>query len=246
MSGISLTQNVYDRLRADLLACRLVPGQKLKINDLCERLAVGTSAVREALSRLASEGFITAEPQRGFRVAPLSLDELRDLTDTRCQIEGLCLRSAIDAWRAGMGNPCDRLPAPALEDSGVGARRSRSATMTPLRTRTRPFMRRWWPPARAPGCCASERRSTCSRRATGGCRDRSRRSREISTPEHAEIAAATLARDADRAVELLSKHFQLTAQIILESADEGLIAMNAPAPKARLREGAAGTLSTSS
>jgi DNA-binding GntR family transcriptional regulator len=58
-------------LRSQLLARRFAPGEKLKIDDLCRRFAVDSSAVREALSRLASEGFVVSEPQRGFRVAPL-------------------------------------------------------------------------------------------------------------------------------------------------------------------------------
>ena len=91
-STSSLTHNAYARLRTELLSSRLAPGEKLKIEVLCEKFSVGSSAVREALSRLASEGLVVSEPQRGFRVAPLSLDSLRDLTDVRCKIEGLCLR----------------------------------------------------------------------------------------------------------------------------------------------------------
>ena len=94
-SNSSLTQDAYERLRGDLLACRLQPGARLKIADLCERLAVNLSAVREALSRLTSEGLVVAEPQRGFRVAPISGDELQDLTSVRSQIEGLCLDRAV-------------------------------------------------------------------------------------------------------------------------------------------------------
>src|SRR5712675_286146 len=73
-SPTSLTHGAYAELRSELLACRFAPGEKLKIDDLCRRFAVGSSAVREALSRLASEGFVVSEPQRGFRVAPLSVD----------------------------------------------------------------------------------------------------------------------------------------------------------------------------
>ena len=95
-AGSTLTQNVYQRLRADLLACRLMPGQKLKIEELCERFSAGSSAVREALSRLAADGFVVVEPQRGFRVTPLSFAELRDLTNVRCEVEGMCIRDAIE------------------------------------------------------------------------------------------------------------------------------------------------------
>ena len=84
-----------------MLACRLRPGTRLKISDLCQALSVSLSAVREALSRLTSEGLVVAEPQRGFRVAPISAEELRDLTQVRVQIEGLCLERAIAAGDVG-------------------------------------------------------------------------------------------------------------------------------------------------
>src|SRR6201999_1825607 len=79
----NLTQLAHDRLRADLLACRLKPGERLIINQLCQYLDVSLGAVREALSRLSSEGLVIAEPQRGFRVAPISAEDLKDLTAAR-------------------------------------------------------------------------------------------------------------------------------------------------------------------
>jgi len=91
----SLTQTAYERLRADLLSCKLKPDEQLKISQLCEQLDVSLGAVREALSRLTSEGLVIAEPQRGFRVAPVSLDDLKDLTRVRIQIETSCLERAI-------------------------------------------------------------------------------------------------------------------------------------------------------
>ena len=62
----NLTQAAYEGLRADLLACRIPPGKKLKIQELCDRLSVSLGAIREALSRLTSEGLVVAEPQRGL------------------------------------------------------------------------------------------------------------------------------------------------------------------------------------
>src|SRR5271157_1164652 len=48
-------------------------------------------AVREALSRLSAEGLVIAESQKGYRVAPLSADELLDLTEARVEIERIAL-----------------------------------------------------------------------------------------------------------------------------------------------------------
>jgi DNA-binding GntR family transcriptional regulator len=94
-SAASRTQHAYDELRRELLECRFEPGQPLRIQDLCKRFEVSQGAVREALSRLTSEGLVEAEPQRGFRVTPVSVADLKDLTSTRIQIEQICLRQAI-------------------------------------------------------------------------------------------------------------------------------------------------------
>ena len=100
-AGSSLTQDAYERLRADLLACRLLPGARLKTSDLCDALQVSLSAVREALARLTAEELVVAEPQRGFRVAPISAAELTDLTRVRTQIEGACGEGARAAGYFG-------------------------------------------------------------------------------------------------------------------------------------------------
>src|SRR4051794_797200 len=91
----NLTQGAYEALRADLLACRIAPGSRLKIQDLCQQHDVSLGAIREALSRLTSEGLVVAEPQRGFRAAPISRADLEDLTMARIEVEGLCLTRAI-------------------------------------------------------------------------------------------------------------------------------------------------------
>ena len=93
-STVSADQ-VYLDTRSDILACRLAPGAKLKIRELCERFDVSLGAVREALSRLSAEGLVIFEAQRGSWVAPVSLAELRDLTEARIAIEGLCLERAM-------------------------------------------------------------------------------------------------------------------------------------------------------
>jgi DNA-binding GntR family transcriptional regulator len=96
-TGASLTQRAYDQLRDDLLNCRFEPGEPLRIGELCKRLEASQGAIREALSRLTSEGLVQARPQRGFRVTPISAEDLRDLTAARIEIEELCLRHAIAA-----------------------------------------------------------------------------------------------------------------------------------------------------
>jgi len=72
------------------------PGSKLKIQDLCGAPSRSAWAPwREALSRLTSEGLVISEPQRGFRAAPISVADLKDLTMVRIEVESLCLKRAI-------------------------------------------------------------------------------------------------------------------------------------------------------
>ena len=98
----SLTSAVQERLRADILSTRLLPGQKLHIAGLAKQFSVSLAAVREALSRLVADGLVQASDQRGFRVSPVSLADLIDVTRTRIDIEGLALRRSIEfgdqAW----------------------------------------------------------------------------------------------------------------------------------------------------
>jgi DNA-binding GntR family transcriptional regulator len=91
----SLTEVVYGRLRAAILAGRYLPEQKLKINELCAEVQGSLGAVREALSRLLSEGLVGAEPYKGFYVAPVSPLDLVNLTLARIEIERLCLASSL-------------------------------------------------------------------------------------------------------------------------------------------------------
>src|SRR5882757_7762297 len=109
----SITERAYQRLRSDLLSGRLPPGQRVKINDLCRQLDVSPGAVREALSRLTYEGFVTATPQRGFRVAPIAEKDLIDVTEARIEVELLCLRRTMEcadvSWEARVVAPGHRM-----------------------------------------------------------------------------------------------------------------------------------------
>lgn len=111
----------YKLISKDLLAGRFEPSARLRLNELKLRYDLGLSPLREALLRLASEGLVIAEGQRGFAVAPVSLSELTDLTRTRQQIEALALSEAIaqgDAdWEADILSAFHRLSRAPLPSS---------------------------------------------------------------------------------------------------------------------------------
>lgn len=100
----TLTTRIYRDLRADIMTCRLKPGEKLRIAVVKDRYGSSLSAAREAMTRLAAEGWLTSEDQRGFTVAGVSQSELADLFLTRTRIECLALEQAIAAkdpiWEA--------------------------------------------------------------------------------------------------------------------------------------------------
>jgi DNA-binding GntR family transcriptional regulator len=79
--------SVYQRLRSDIIMGRLVPGQRLRLEQLKEDYAAGASTLREALSRLTADGFVLAEGQRGFEVTPISAAGLHEIAALRLLIE---------------------------------------------------------------------------------------------------------------------------------------------------------------
>lgn len=97
---------LYARLRHDIFTARLRPGQRLKFPDLCTTYDTSVGVAREALTKLSSERLVTLQAHQGYTVAPLSADELTDLTHARIELESLAFRMAIlqgdAAWESGV------------------------------------------------------------------------------------------------------------------------------------------------
>ncbi len=91
----TLTERAYRALRRDIVLGDLQPGQRLRVEHLKEDYDVGAGTLREALALLVSDALVTVEGQRGYRVSAISLDDLRDLTDTRVKLETEALRQSI-------------------------------------------------------------------------------------------------------------------------------------------------------
>jgi DNA-binding GntR family transcriptional regulator len=109
----TLAEAVFRKLRQDILKCRFRPGEKLLLESLREIYGTGLAPLREALSRLSSTGLVIAEGQRGFRVAPMSTDDLVDLVKARVWVEAQALSAAIArgdrAWQAEIVAAAQRL-----------------------------------------------------------------------------------------------------------------------------------------
>jgi GntR family transcriptional regulator, carbon starvation induced regulator len=100
----TFAQAVQAHLATDILCGQLAPGTRLRLQSLCDTYQVSMSPLREALAGLTGRGLVVQEGQRGFRVAPASAEDLRDVTETRVRLETSALRLSIehgtDAWEA--------------------------------------------------------------------------------------------------------------------------------------------------
>lgn len=89
------TSGLFRRVRSDILRGHLKPGTRLLFRTLQEDYKAGMSQLREALMRLASEDLVVLENNKGFRVSPVSPEELMDITTVRCELESLAVSMAI-------------------------------------------------------------------------------------------------------------------------------------------------------
>jgi DNA-binding GntR family transcriptional regulator len=96
-AAVTRTDHAHDRIRADILSGRIAPGAPLRLAAIAGDLSVSMSVVREALTRLAGQGLVTATPNPGFRVIPLSREDLLDLTSLRVMLECRALESSVAA-----------------------------------------------------------------------------------------------------------------------------------------------------
>ncbi|TCD13824.1 GntR family transcriptional regulator [Oricola cellulosilytica] len=220
LDGETLSEAAYKRLRRDIIIGARPPGERLRIEKLKAIYAIGPTPLREALQKLAQDGLVLSEGNRGFTVAPLDPAEFNDLNVARTAIEKEALRLSIqrggDVWEA-------RVVAAAYimskEDAALAAARD-SVTDSWERANTEFH-------AALVSACGSN----WLLRVRAGLHDLCERYRRVSVyqklgsrdlaTEHAEIAEAAIARDADRACNLTEQHFALTASALAESDFSG-------------------------
>lgn len=94
----TLGEQVFSQLRRDLKANQFKPDERLKFDRMSEIYGAGTAPLREALARLSESGLVVQVGQKGFRVAPVSLEDLEDVIETRRNLE---VRAAQDAVENG-------------------------------------------------------------------------------------------------------------------------------------------------
>lgn len=215
-----MTDNIpsaYDLLRAEILHGDLMPGERLAVADLRARYGVGLTPLREALMRLASEGLVATEANRGARVREISAVELHDLFSTRRELEAICLARA-------MANRTPEWEAEILRSLHLLSR-----APLPEQSADRATAARWEAAHRAfhlalVAACASDWRL----RLWHMLADQSERYRKLRllapaparaaprdiVAEHEAIARAVIDGQADHALELMDNHLARTESVV--------------------------------
>lgn len=102
----TIGESAYLKIRTDIIFGRLAPEQKLRLDSLKERYGASVSTLREILNRLTSEGFVVAEGQKGFEVAPISPENLKEVSALRklleCYALDLSFRNGDMDWEGGV------------------------------------------------------------------------------------------------------------------------------------------------
>jgi DNA-binding GntR family transcriptional regulator len=221
-SGQTLSTTIASTLRAAISNGELAPGSKLRLDELRVTFGVSLSPLREALSRLSAEGFVVMEDQRGYRVAPVSEENLIEVTKLRAMVECFALRESIqqgtDKWEGEVVaslyrlNKLEKLETPHDQAAWEAAHRDLhyrliSACGMPLLLQFSSTLH--------------------------DLNDRYRRLFLIQRPfdrtvrrEHADICNAALERNADQACEIMREHIERTGanirKALLKNGDAAL------------------------
>ena len=92
---LSVTENIFKKIKYDIVFGNLKPDQKLKLNLLQKEYNVSISILREVLNRLCGDGFIIYKVQKGFFVSPISKKDLYEIADLRITLETHALEISI-------------------------------------------------------------------------------------------------------------------------------------------------------
>ncbi|AMU04674.1 MULTISPECIES: GntR family transcriptional regulator [Burkholderia] len=215
-AGKSLTTTAFELIRADVLMGKLLPSERLRVQVLSERYGIGATAIREALSRLVTEGLVDVEDQRGFCVTPVSREALLDLTETRIGVERLALSRSIlhgdVEWETNMVSAYHRL--------------SRTPVPTdPAKHQAWATVHRQFHEALIGGCASPWLQRLCRLLYDQAERYRNLAELEMRTApdlrdtfaEHKALLDAALERDIEKLSALIGVHFRTTTEIILKA-----------------------------
>ncbi len=203
----SATHQAYLNLRNMIVTGVLKPGEKLKIDGLRQRLDIGASPIREALSLLTSDNLVERIDQRGFRTAEVSSHNFREILALRCTLEDMALReslaNATQDWEEQVVLAHHRMQRAKDERQETFEALHKDFHMALLSNANSPILLKF--------CSQLYDLNIRYRFLAGSALEY--RSRDV-TDEHAGILDAIVARDADLASTRLISHYRLTGDFL--------------------------------
>jgi DNA-binding GntR family transcriptional regulator len=97
----TLHEEIADNLREMIMSGELREGDKIKENELCDLMGISKTPLREALRVLSAEGLIRLIPNRGSYVTTPTFEEIKEMFDVMCVLEGACARAAVEKMDDG-------------------------------------------------------------------------------------------------------------------------------------------------
>jgi DNA-binding GntR family transcriptional regulator len=91
----NLSSRAYAQIKNLILCNEVMPGQKMHHQELSDRLGVSRTPVREALTRLVQEGYVSFLPNRGFTCKEIRLQEAEELYELREALEAFAVERAV-------------------------------------------------------------------------------------------------------------------------------------------------------
>jgi GntR family transcriptional regulator, carbon starvation induced regulator len=216
----TVAEAIYRTLRSDILWGRLPPEQALRSDELRAKYKVGISPLREALSRLAAQHLVTTVGQRGFRVAPLTVDDVKDTLETRLIIERAALAASIKkgdiAWETalvGSFHSLSRTPMPKGpgQEAEIWSKHHRQFHLALLAA----CQSRWQLEMAGLLFDQAERHRVLRVLRSASLPQLAR----DTTAEHKEILDAALARNVKAAMAALETHYRTTAERVIATLE---------------------------
>ena len=90
----SLSDTAYEAIKKEIITCALEPGQQIVQHQLAARHGIGLTPIREALQRLALEGFVQPIPRFGYIVSPITFSDVHEIFELRSILESAAARLA--------------------------------------------------------------------------------------------------------------------------------------------------------
>ncbi|MCI7740640.1 MAG: GntR family transcriptional regulator [Lachnospiraceae bacterium] len=92
----TLSSQIYDILKEDIIQGTIKPGEKLTLKFLQERFQVSSTPIREALTRLTEDSLVTYYSNVGIRVVELTKGDLEEIYQFIGDLDSIAIRYAYD------------------------------------------------------------------------------------------------------------------------------------------------------